>query len=73
MWSPQGVLVRRVLLAPVVLLVHVVLRETQVVLVLLDHLVFLVVLAARESALKEAKEKLDSLEYKDPKVMRHIE
>lgn len=57
----------------VVHLVPMVLGETQVVLVLLDLLVLLVIPARRESALKEAKEKTDSLEEKDPKVMRHME
>lgn len=57
----------------VVHLVPMVLGETQVALVLLDLLVLLVILAGRESALKEAKEKMDSLEVEDPKVTRHIE
>lgn len=65
-----GVLGRWVLLVSVVHPVPMVLGETQVVLVLLDLLVLLVVLAGRESALKEAKEKLDSLVDKDPKVRR---
>lgn len=65
-----GVLGRRVLLVSVVHLVPMVLRETQVALVLLDLLVLLVILAGRESALKEAKEKMDSLEVEDPKVRR---
>lgn len=58
----------RVLLVSVVHLVPMVLGETQVVLVLLDLLVLLVVPARRESALKEAKEKMDCLEDKDQKV-----
>lgn len=53
------------------LLVHPVTQERWVVLGLLDFLVLLVVLAGRESALKEQKEKLESLEYEDRKVKRH--
>lgn len=56
------------LLVPAVLLVPLVLEEIQVVLVLLDLLVLLVVLVRRETALKGAKEKMDSPEDKDQKV-----
>lgn len=62
----------KVLLVPVALLVHVVLGETQVVPVLLDPQVLLVVMARRESALKERKETVEPLEERDQKVKRHI-
>lgn len=76
-WGPKaqrgrqvhlGVLGRRALLVSVVHLVPMVLGETQVVLVLPVLLVLLVVLAGRESALKESKEKKVTLEDKELKV-----
>lgn len=70
--SPQALLGRRALLDPVALLVPVVLEENQGVLVLLDSLVLLAVLARREFALQEEKEKTVSLEHKEQKVKRHI-
>lgn len=53
---------RRVLLVPVGLLVPMVQEENKGVLVHLDLLVLLVVPVKRESALKGAKVKVDSLE-----------
>lgn len=71
--SHQAVLENRVLLVPVVLLVLVVLQDNQVVLVHLEPLVLLVVLEERDYALMELKEKMDSLEDKDPKVTTPVE
>lgn len=59
-------------MVPVVLLVPVVLRDTQDVLVLLDLLVLLVFPARREYAVKEAKDTMDFLEDEDPKVRRAV-
>ena len=51
--SPQALLERRALQVRVALLVPVVLGEIRVVLVLLDHLVFLAILDGKESALQD--------------------
>lgn len=65
-----GVLESPVHLVPVGLLVPGVLKETLVVLVLLDPLVHLVVLARMEFALMELKERRDFQDYEDSKVLR---
>ncbi|KAF0030983.1 hypothetical protein F2P81_017714 [Scophthalmus maximus] len=68
----EALLGRRALLDPVALLVPVVLEENQGVLVLLDSLVLLAVLARREFALQEEKEKTVSLEHKEQKVLLDV-